>query len=547
MEDPNTKNSPFSRPAQQTDLAQRPISPVSTTTTNAGSMPPLPTHEPSPHLQTPHDATNNEIHPIDPLSNLAASSINTIEFHAKLVMSATSHETSMGDILGETSISPNMDIETGIFHSLKQSTIQPLPDFNQMRQKSLRPSPTGEDLERRQLEQVKGLLLRNCQWKDCDERGAKGKEGSSGKAMPHDVEGLHPPLNVEHEGEKDDTSNFQTTLQPQNKLTISTSTISLALSTTLSTPMNTPLTPKTSDQAPSDSTELSLTLKRQRSLSIQETEKILMGVDDDDDTSDSDEGEVGEPIAKKVRVDEGDEVFVAQKPSHDDQILNSGRDDAPSVEKNAQSTVNQDTVGNIIDAVSLLEKNADKEDAAEEEEKKEDAESNASKEAVWSARQHLGARGPDRRWRAHQIAEDYISLASSITLPPTYLGPFGYSPTTGQYPIEQVTALGYLTSPLRRPTVIEKWSPYEIVTFEAAITLHGKLFHQVQKWVKTKSTKEVVEFYYIWKKTSHYQRWKNQYEEEIEDGSGEEDVPGKGRGGSSGSRLPTSPARRGRR
>jgi len=148
---------------------------------------------------------------------------------------------------------------------------------------------------------------------------------------------------------------------------------------------------------------------------------------------------------------------------------------------------------------------------------------------------------------AHQIAEDYISLASSITLPPTYLGPFGYSPATGQYPIEQVTALGYLTSPLRRPTVIEKWSPYEIVTFEAAITLHGKLFHKVQKWVKTKSTKEVVEFYYIWKKTSHYQRWKNQHEEEIDDVSSEEDVPGKGRSGSTGPRLPTSPARRGRR
>lgn len=142
------------------------------------------------------------------------------------------------------------------------------------------------------------------------------------------------------------------------------------------------------------------------------------------------------------------------------------------------------------------------------------------------------------------MAEDYISLASSITLPQTYLGPFGYSPATGQYPIEQVTALGYLKSPLRRPTVIEKWSPYEISTFEAAITLHGKQFHQIQKWVKTKNTKEIIEFYYIWKKTSHYQRWKNQYEEEIESDS-EEDEDVKKKGG--GARLPVSPARRGRR
>lgn len=137
-------------------------------------------------------------------------------------------------------------------------------------------------------------------------------------------------------------------------------------------------------------------------------------------------------------------------------------------------------------------------------------------------------------------------MASSITLPPTYFGPFGYSSTTGQYPIEQVTALGYLTSPLRRPTVIEKWSPYEIVTFEAAITLHGKQFHQIQKWVKTKCTKDIVEFYYVWKKTSHYQRWKNQYEEEIEsESSDDEDVQGEGNEGVA--RLPTSPGRKGRR
>jgi hypothetical protein len=151
---------------------------------------------------------------------------------------------------------------------------------------------------------------------------------------------------------------------------------------------------------------------------------------------------------------------------------------------------------------------------------------------------------------AHQIAEDYITLASSITLPPTYLGSFGYSPTTGQYPIEQVTALGYLTSPLRRPTVIEKWSPYEITTFEAAMTLHGKQFHLVQKWVKTKCTKEIVEFYYIWKKTSHYRRWKGQFESEIEsedeseEEGKEEESSGKGRRVRT---LPASPARRGRR
>jgi len=180
---------------------------------------------------------------------------------------------------------------------------------------------------------------------------------------------------------------------------------------------------------------------------------------------------------------------------------------------------------------------------------------NHHKTAIWSARKHLEIKDKKKsfttttnitttteneegkqenttttatslkRWRSHQIAEDYISLASALVLPPSptttsshhHLNTFGYSPHLGQYPIEQVTTLGYLTSPLRRPTVIEKWSPYEITTFEAALALHGKHFHQVQKWIKTKNTKEVIEFYYIWKKTSHYRRWKSSFCEEMEE------------------------------
>jgi len=143
--------------------------------------------------------------------------------------------------------------------------------------------------------------------------------------------------------------------------------------------------------------------------------------------------------------------------------------------------------------------------------------------------------GIPQRWRAHQMAEDYISLASSITLPPiSKLGPYGYTPTIGQYPIEQVTALGYLTSELRRPTVIEKWNPYEISTFEAALALHGKVFHTISKFVKTKNTKEVIEFYYVWKKTSHGKRWKNSFVPEIlesESSDEEEEEESSGGGG----------------
>ncbi|KAL3817365.1 hypothetical protein ACHAXA_005000 [Cyclostephanos tholiformis] len=121
----------------------------------------------------------------------------------------------------------------------------------------------------------------------------------------------------------------------------------------------------------------------------------------------------------------------------------------------------------------------------------------------------------------------YISLASSISLPPppTHLGPFGYVSNVGQYPIEQVTTLGYLKSPLRRPhSIVERWNPYEISLFEGALALCGKAFHMIRKAIETKSTKEIVEFYYVWKKTSHGRRWKSSYVGEIDESDSDDEV-----------------------
>ena len=44
-----------------------------------------------------------------------------------------------------------------------------------------------------------------------------------------------------------------------------------------------------------------------------------------------------------------------------------------------------------------------------------------------------------------------------------------------------------------------------------ALALHGKCFHTVQRFVKTKSTKEIIEFYYVWKMSSHYTEWKQNF------------------------------------
>lgn len=43
------------------------------------------------------------------------------------------------------------------------------------------------------------------------------------------------------------------------------------------------------------------------------------------------------------------------------------------------------------------------------------------------------------------------------------------------------------------------------------MTLFGKKFHKIQKCVQTKSVKEIIEFYYFWKKTSHYKQWKKSF------------------------------------
>lgn len=122
-----------------------------------------------------------------------------------------------------------------------------------------------------------------------------------------------------------------------------------------------------------------------------------------------------------------------------------------------------------------------------------------------------------------QMAEDYINLSSKMMLVPTsHLGPYGNDDDnnkhqgngeTGKqsYPLELISSLGFLKSPLRRPAIIETWSPHEISLFEAGMGHYGKDFYEIHKLIKTKSTKEVVDFYYIWKKTSHYKVWKKQY------------------------------------
>jgi hypothetical protein len=126
--------------------------------------------------------------------------------------------------------------------------------------------------------------------------------------------------------------------------------------------------------------------------------------------------------------------------------------------------------------------------------------------------------------KAHQMAEDYISMVGNLMYPGGKQGAFGFDPRTGSFPMERSTTLGHLTSPLRRPSILETWNPLEISLFEACMAKYGKDFYKASKYLgHTKTTKDVIAFYYIWKKTKHYERWKTEYVVDYSGDSGDED------------------------
>jgi len=128
-----------------------------------------------------------------------------------------------------------------------------------------------------------------------------------------------------------------------------------------------------------------------------------------------------------------------------------------------------------------------------------------------------GGGGPGRgkapeRWRAQKMAEDYVNLVGDLMYPKVSFGPYGYDTVKGEIPLERPNTLGALMCPVRRRTVMEHWSPFEVACFEGAIMLVGKNFYEIAKMLRSKSTKDCIEFYYVWKMTSHYQQWKRGFE-----------------------------------
>ncbi|KAL3668161.1 hypothetical protein V7S43_007024 [Phytophthora oleae] len=71
-------------------------------------------------------------------------------------------------------------------------------------------------------------------------------------------------------------------------------------------------------------------------------------------------------------------------------------------------------------------------------------------------------------------------------------------------------------SPLRVPSVLDQWTPFEIRVFEVAIECYGKDFPRISEVINSKSCGDVIAFYYIWKNDSHYQVVKNRWERKNE-------------------------------
>lgn len=119
-------------------------------------------------------------------------------------------------------------------------------------------------------------------------------------------------------------------------------------------------------------------------------------------------------------------------------------------------------------------------------------------------------------------AEPYVQLANQMI--------FTMDDKTRQLmesldlPGNALSGLGYLKSGLRKPTILERWSPWEIGLFQAGLAHHGKQFHLVQKEVVSKSVQEVLDFYLVWKKTSAYKQWKQDYLPPYLDTDDEEDA-----------------------
>ncbi|KAJ0400234.1 hypothetical protein P43SY_006198 [Pythium insidiosum] len=89
---------------------------------------------------------------------------------------------------------------------------------------------------------------------------------------------------------------------------------------------------------------------------------------------------------------------------------------------------------------------------------------------------------------------------------PSVLSEFSLHRSAGLFPASAAT------STLRTESAIDSWTPWEIRVFELAMECYGKQFHDIARVIGTKTCKEVIAFYYLWKKDPYYQVVKSRWQ-----------------------------------
>jgi hypothetical protein len=103
----------------------------------------------------------------------------------------------------------------------------------------------------------------------------------------------------------------------------------------------------------------------------------------------------------------------------------------------------------------------------------------------------------------------YLSFVGNVYYRSSEVGVAGDSPA--DFLIHRRAMLGQLKNPLRQRTVIDRWTPYEVALFESGVCLIGKDFQSIAEMIPGKTHQDVMEFFYQWKKSKNYARWKALY------------------------------------
>ncbi|ETM49010.1 hypothetical protein, variant 2 [Phytophthora nicotianae] len=124
------------------------------------------------------------------------------------------------------------------------------------------------------------------------------------------------------------------------------------------------------------------------------------------------------------------------------------------------------------------------------------------------------------RLRKRQIyIQDYLDAARAMYAPQPAYASHHKRQKISEFSLQRVPSFQQGLkglSPLRVPAVLDMWTPFEIRVFEVAIECYGKDFTRIAEVIGSKSSGDVIAFYYVWKNDSHYQVVKNRWERKDE-------------------------------